>query len=370
MSGSEGPRHFHRKVDVIIKLGGAAITKKDELETIDDEVLDACVRIIAKQREKGNPNIIVVHGAGSFGHFSAKKYGVADGGILEGTGAAASERLRKGVAETRASVGKLNSIVTSRLVAAGVPAVSLPTFGHWFTYDRGTQRAARESAPGLRAVTYSIDSGFVPVLHGDVSLDMEQDCAILSGDTIVRELCMFLRPKRAVFITDVPGVFDRAPPPREDRAAANPPLALLSDVWVESDDDKSWQVQKAEVGLKEHADGSVTRDENAATMPDASSAKERACNISSTNAGADLRVRASHDVTGGIAGKFHEAVHIVNRASVDVFITNHHESTGGAAVWGLVDTLMDVDPDQLTWSETPEDKSTAKPWFGTLLHPW
>ena len=122
----EGPRHFHRKVDVIIKLGGAAITKKDELETIDDEVLDACVSIIAKQREKGNPNIVVVHGAGSFGHFSAKKYGVADGGILEGTGAAASERLRKGVAETRASVGKLNSIVTSRLVAAGVPAVSLP----------------------------------------------------------------------------------------------------------------------------------------------------------------------------------------------------------------------------------------------------
>ena len=48
-----------------------------------------------------------------FGHFSAKKYGVTDGGILEGTGAAASERLRKGVAETRASVGKLNSIVTS-----------------------------------------------------------------------------------------------------------------------------------------------------------------------------------------------------------------------------------------------------------------
>ena len=39
-----GTSHFHRKVDVIIKLGGAAITKKDELETIDDEVLDACVK--------------------------------------------------------------------------------------------------------------------------------------------------------------------------------------------------------------------------------------------------------------------------------------------------------------------------------------
>ena len=164
-------------------LAGLPSRRSDELETIDDEVLDACVRIIAKQREKGNPNIVVVHGAGSFGHFSAKKYGVADGGILEGTGAAASERLRKGVAETRASVGKLNSIVTSRLVAAGVPAVSLPTFGHWFTYDRGRQRAVRESAPGLRAVTCSIDSGFVPVLHGDVSLDKEQDCAVLSGDT-------------------------------------------------------------------------------------------------------------------------------------------------------------------------------------------
>ena len=129
-------------------------------------------------------------------------------------------------------------------------------------------------------------------------------------------------------------------------------------------------MQKAEVGLEEHADGSVTRDENAATTPDALSAKKRACDISSDNTGAVLGVRKSHDVTGGVAGKFHEAVRIVNKACVDVFITNHHESTGGAAVWGLVDTYAYVDHEQLTWSETEGDAATAKPWFGTLLHPW
>ena len=170
-----------------------------------------------------------------------------------------------------------------------------------------------------------------------------------------------------MFITDVPGVFDRAPPPRKDRAAADPPLALLTDVWVERS--AAWAVQKAEVGLEEHADGSVTRDENAATTPDASSAKKRACDISSDNTEAVFGVKKSHDVTGGVAGKFHEAVRIVHKACVDVFITNHHESTGGAAVWGLVDTYAYVDHERLTWSETEGDAATAKPWFGTLLHP-
>ena len=38
-----------------------------------------------------------------------------------------------------------------------------------------------------------------------------QGCAILSGDTLVVSLCAALRPQRAVFLTDVPGVYDRPP---------------------------------------------------------------------------------------------------------------------------------------------------------------
>ena len=120
-------------------------------------------------------------------------------------------------------------------------------------------------------------------------------------------------------------------------------------------DADAWAVQKAEVGLEEHADGSVTRDENAATTPDASSARKRACDISSDNTGAVLGVKKSHDVTGGVAGRFHGLCASSTKRR-DVFITNHHESTGGAAVWGLVDTYAYVDHERLTWSETEETR--------------
>jgi isopentenyl phosphate kinase len=57
----------------------------------------------------------------------------------------------------------------------------------------------------------------VPVFHGDAVFDVDTDVAILSGDVVVRELCAFFKPKRAVFVTDVPGIFDK-PPPKPKRA--------------------------------------------------------------------------------------------------------------------------------------------------------
>uniref|UniRef100_A0A2P2K327 Aspartate/glutamate/uridylate kinase domain-containing protein n=1 Tax=Rhizophora mucronata TaxID=61149 RepID=A0A2P2K327_RHIMU len=57
----------------------------------------------------------------------------------------------------------------------------------------------------------AIDSGFVPVLHGDAVLDEAQGCTILSGDVIIRHLAAYLKPRYVVFLTDVFGVYDRPP---------------------------------------------------------------------------------------------------------------------------------------------------------------
>ena len=54
--------------------------------------------------------------------------------------------------------------------------------------------------------------GWIPLLHGDVVTDTHQGVAILSGDTIIHELCRHIPSlKRAVFLTDVDGVFDHDP---------------------------------------------------------------------------------------------------------------------------------------------------------------
>ena len=54
----------------IIKIGGSVITDKAKQNSFKKDVIDN----LAKQISKSKKEIILVHGAGSYGHILAKKY--------------------------------------------------------------------------------------------------------------------------------------------------------------------------------------------------------------------------------------------------------------------------------------------------------
>lgn len=181
----------------VIKLGGSVITykdnptplvRKDTLFTLSQEIKDLT--------QKGY-KLILAHGAGSFGHPLAKKYGLHKG--ME------TEEQKLGYGLTIRSMLELNSLITDRLLKLGVPAVGLPP--HAFAYQIGDK--LQEFDPGL--IRKFLDQGFVPVLFGDVVLDEERGCSILSGDVIVPYLAGVLGAKRVVFLSDVDGVFSSDP---------------------------------------------------------------------------------------------------------------------------------------------------------------
>ena len=61
---------------VILKFGGSLITDKaSNIPRTNDSKLKAIGRILNQNKY----NIIIVHGAGSFGHPIAKKYNIAEG---------------------------------------------------------------------------------------------------------------------------------------------------------------------------------------------------------------------------------------------------------------------------------------------------
>lgn len=57
----------------------------------------------------------------------------------------------------------------------------------------------------MSTVVKALDSGFVPVLHGDAVLDTSQGCTILSGDVIIRYLAEELKPEFVVFLVSYIG---------------------------------------------------------------------------------------------------------------------------------------------------------------------
>ena len=102
---------------------GAAITHKSVLETPNHDVIKAVAQHVAQAyRALTNPGgpgagLVIVHGAGSFGHHQACLHGVSNGWGSGSVAGVAPAGLQQGFVVTRASVAKLNCIVVDALIA-------------------------------------------------------------------------------------------------------------------------------------------------------------------------------------------------------------------------------------------------------------
>ena len=111
---------------IVMKLGGAALTKKDDFETLHDENLASCAELIAAAWTNESSRCVVIHGAGSFGHFQAREHNLkAGGGYSNGV---AIEATRMGLSACRLSLARLNTALLGELCRMGVPAVTIDLF--------------------------------------------------------------------------------------------------------------------------------------------------------------------------------------------------------------------------------------------------
>ena len=108
---------------IVIKLGGSACTDKASFETVDEGCLHCTAQQLAQTR-LGTEDRVLLHGAGSFGHFQARQYELKHG-------SSNPKFLPIGFAQTRSSVTRLNSLVVSAMLAQELPAVSVHPFPHW-----------------------------------------------------------------------------------------------------------------------------------------------------------------------------------------------------------------------------------------------
>jgi isopentenyl phosphate kinase len=174
----------------VLKLGGSVVTEKDEAETVADERLAA---LAAALGDADLQDLVLVHGAGSFGHLHADEHGVS---TTEGTRDAAAVRAIAGTME------RLNDDVVDSLADAGVHAVPVHPF------SAGYRDADAELHFPDEQVATMLDEGFVPVLHGDILVHAGAGATILSGDELVTQLATALDADRVGLCSTVPGVLD------------------------------------------------------------------------------------------------------------------------------------------------------------------
>eukprot|EP00929_Paragymnodinium_shiwhaense_P068314 TRINITY_DN3432_c0_g2_i1.p1 TRINITY_DN3432_c0_g2~~TRINITY_DN3432_c0_g2_i1.p1 ORF type:complete len:311 (-),score=73.54 TRINITY_DN3432_c0_g2_i1:385-1317(-) len=223
MGSTDTTRAACGAVDVVVKIGGSACTIKSSFETLNEPALHAVCDQLAAATQAGR-SVAIVHGAGSFGHKQAREYGISKGADGNGGGGAGllPGNKAEGFAKTRLSVTTLNKHVVTALIDRGVPAVTISPFP--FIGTVGKKLKDGLSSGTVDAVQAMLDRGLVPVVHGDAVLDDAQGCAILSGDIWMVEMPRTLKARRAVFVTDVDGVFTK--PPTEEGAQLIPEILV------------------------------------------------------------------------------------------------------------------------------------------------
>jgi isopentenyl phosphate kinase len=183
---------------VLVKLGGSIITRKNEVEKVRPKVLSRLAKEVAEVRDR---RVVLVHGAGSFGHPGAKRFGLAE---APRPGSSPVERAR-GAAIVAAEVRRLHLMVLRELVRAGASPASVPFATH--ARNRAGELVHLDPAP----IDASLDAGFLPVSFGDVVPDEAWGSSILSADTIALALVPALEPERVVFVSDVEGILEGPP---------------------------------------------------------------------------------------------------------------------------------------------------------------
>jgi isopentenyl phosphate kinase len=211
----------HKNRNVILKLGGSVITdkgstafplsgneiRKDSEKFFRREV----VKRICMEIRESLPNLgylIVVHGAGVFGHFPVSKFLEVD----------KEQRELVGWPLTSYSVLLEDTLLVNEMVNNGIPAISIPPRSLFTVKKRDKDRnwVGVEASFDSKKIRQLLPR-YVPVLFGDLVFDEKGNASVLSGDTILYLCARELGDVDLVACgTDVEGIFTDDPKKNPD----------------------------------------------------------------------------------------------------------------------------------------------------------
>ncbi len=169
----------------VLKIGGSVLTEKGKERTARKGVIKRISKEIALALT-ARKNLIMVHGAGSYGHPQAK--------IYQETGKVEDALV------THESAKELNRLVVSSMMELGLKAVPIHPLSGVVSKGGRIRYKIKEQ---LQLV---LKAGIIPVLHGDIILDEKEGFRILSGDQLVVYAAREFKAGKVGVGSDVDGV--------------------------------------------------------------------------------------------------------------------------------------------------------------------
>ncbi len=184
---------------VVIKLGGGLISDKGSIKKFASDSVERIADSISSIVEMGVP-VVIVHGAGSFGHLLAKEWSIS-----EGLDRKIAEEQRMIVDQIRLDMRELNKLVIDRFSDSELESEGLPP-SEWAI---GTGPDFQGDITNFERVVEAP----LPITFGDVvNTNDELEFGILSGDDLMVRLSKELEVSHCIFlIGDADGVLSGPP---------------------------------------------------------------------------------------------------------------------------------------------------------------
>lgn len=190
---------MQQKKFVIVKLGGSIVTEKHRCQpAIRHAHIRRIAAVFKKNYDSKKHALILIHGAGSFGHLHAHTHGLALG--TKGH----PEKIFRAV-ENQSLDAFLNSEITRLFIQAGLPVVGMPT------RTVVTNANGKLGCLETNSLKAALRAGAIPLLHGDMVFDTAWGLSICSGDVLASELAHLFSAEKVFFASDVDGIFSQDP---------------------------------------------------------------------------------------------------------------------------------------------------------------
>ncbi len=173
----------------IVKLGGSAITNKAVECTPDLATIQSSVH----QLSFFDKPLVLLHGAGSYGHPIVKRAQLQEG-------------LRKrsqlrAIGETELCLDQLARIIQVSLLRENMRFVPLGPISFL------TLNVGRVEGFFIEPLRRAMKVGLIPVIHGDLAFDSKKGVSVISADQLASRIGMEFKGARVLFGCDVDGVF-------------------------------------------------------------------------------------------------------------------------------------------------------------------
>jgi isopentenyl phosphate kinase len=185
---------------IILKIGGSVCTQKGKGKfAVRAGAVRRIAHEIAAARKARDFSLLVVNGAGPFGHVNVKEYDINEG--------VRTEHDFEGFYKTISDCSYLNWKVAEILRKEGLFAYPFPTS------SIAVQSKKKIVTFEIEAVKRMWDSNphAVPVMNGTMVPDLKMGGSVVSGDAVIEHLSGRLHPQLVVFATDVDGIFTSDP---------------------------------------------------------------------------------------------------------------------------------------------------------------